>query len=103
MAFEAAEEILWAVPGIEVVDLQQRCGRAAGANNLRVLPQYRRTLQEQKLWRLKQPASTRWSQSIIPIIANCARTSAIGRSASSIFWKLLAPAWGCIMTITSSG
>ena len=45
---EAAEEILWAVPGIEVVDLQQP---AVGlqANNLRVLPQYRRTLQEQKL------------------------------------------------------
>jgi Fe-S oxidoreductase len=45
---EAAEEILWAVPGIEVVDLQQP---AVGlqANNLRVLPQYRRTLQEQEL------------------------------------------------------
>ena len=41
-------EILWAVPGIEVVDLQQP---AVGlqANNLRVLPQYRCTLQEQKL------------------------------------------------------
>ena len=45
---EAAEEILCAVPGIEVVDLQQP---AVGlqANNLRVLPQYRRTLQEQEL------------------------------------------------------
>ena len=45
---EAAEEILCAVPGIEVVDLQQP---AVGlqANYLRVLPQYRRTLQEQEL------------------------------------------------------
>ena len=45
---EAAEEILSAVPGIEVVDLHQP---AVGlqANNLRVLPQYRRELQEQKL------------------------------------------------------
>ena len=45
---EATEEILSAVPGIEVVDLQQP---AVGlqANNLRVLPQYRRTLQEQEL------------------------------------------------------
>jgi heterodisulfide reductase subunit D len=45
---EAAEEILCAVPGIEVVDLQQP---AVGlqANNLRVLPQYRRTLQEEEL------------------------------------------------------
>lgn len=44
----AAEEILRAVPGIEVVDLQQP---AVGlqANNLRVLPQYRRMLQEQEL------------------------------------------------------
>jgi heterodisulfide reductase subunit D len=44
----AAEEILRAVPGIEVVDLQQP---AVGlqANNLRVLPQYRRVLQEQEL------------------------------------------------------
>jgi heterodisulfide reductase subunit D len=45
---EAAEEILCAVPGIEVVDLHQP---AVGlqANNLRVLPQYRRTLQGQEL------------------------------------------------------
>jgi heterodisulfide reductase subunit D len=45
---EAAEEILCAVPGIELVDLRQP---AVGlqANNLRALPQYRRTLQEQEL------------------------------------------------------
>jgi heterodisulfide reductase subunit D len=45
---EAAKEILCAVPGIELVDLQQP---AVGlqANNLRVLPQYRRALQEQEL------------------------------------------------------
>jgi len=45
---EAAQEILCAVPRIEVLDLQQP---AVGlqANNLRVLPQFRRTLQEQEL------------------------------------------------------
>ena len=99
---EAAEEILSAVPGIEVVDLQQP---AVGlqANNLRVLPQYRRSCRSTSLRRPRPQASTRWSRSIIPIIANCARTSATGRSASSIFWKSSVPAWGCIMTIISSG
>jgi Fe-S oxidoreductase len=45
---EAAEEILRAVPGIEIVDLQQP---AVGlqSNNLRMLPAYRRQLQEQEL------------------------------------------------------
>jgi len=45
---EAAEEILRAVPGIEVVDLHQP---AVGlqANNIRVLPNYRRELQENEL------------------------------------------------------
>jgi heterodisulfide reductase subunit D len=44
----AAEEILWAVPGIEVVDLHQP---AVGlqSNSLRINPQYRRTLQEAEL------------------------------------------------------
>ncbi len=44
----AAEDILRAVPGIEIVDLAQP---AVGlqSNNLRVLPQYRRELQEQEL------------------------------------------------------
>ena len=70
---EAADEILCAVAGIEVVDLQQ-AAVGVQANNLRVLPQYRRTLQEQSFWRPKQPASMRWSRSIIPIIANCARS-----------------------------
>ena len=38
---EAAEDILWAVPGIEVVDLQQP---AVGlqSNSLRINPKYRR-------------------------------------------------------------
>jgi heterodisulfide reductase subunit D len=45
---EAAEEILHAVPGIEIVDLQQP---AVGlqSNNLKVLPQYRRELDEAEL------------------------------------------------------
>ena len=45
---EAAEEILRAVPGIEIVDLHQP---AVGlqSNNLKVLPQYRRQLDEAEL------------------------------------------------------
>jgi DnaJ-domain-containing protein 1 len=45
---ESAEEILRAVPGIEIVDLHQS---AVGlqANSIRVLPAYRRQLQEQEL------------------------------------------------------
>ncbi len=45
---EAAEEILWAVPGIEIVDLDQP---AVGlqSNNLRMLPEFRRKLQEAEL------------------------------------------------------
>jgi heterodisulfide reductase subunit D len=45
---EAAEDILRAVPGIQLVDLHQR---AVGlqANSIRVLPAYRRELQEQEL------------------------------------------------------
>ncbi|MGB6444257.1 MAG: (Fe-S)-binding protein [Xanthobacteraceae bacterium] len=45
---EAAEEILWSVPGIEIVDLDQP---AVGlqSNNLRMLPEFRRRLQEAEL------------------------------------------------------
>jgi heterodisulfide reductase subunit D len=45
---EAAEDILWAVPGIEIVDLDQP---AVGlqSNNLRMLPEFRRKLQEAEL------------------------------------------------------
>jgi heterodisulfide reductase subunit D len=45
---EAAEEILWAVPGIEVVDLHQP---AVGlqSNSLRINPKYRREVQEGEL------------------------------------------------------
>jgi Fe-S oxidoreductase len=45
---EAAQDILWAVPGIEVVDLQQP---AVGlqSNSIRINPQYRRELQEAEL------------------------------------------------------
>jgi hypothetical protein len=45
---EAAEDILWAVPGVEVVDLHQP---AVGlqSNSLRINPNYRRELQEAEL------------------------------------------------------
>jgi heterodisulfide reductase subunit D len=45
---EAAEEILWAVPGIEIVDLHQP---AVGlqSNSLRINPKYRREVQEAEL------------------------------------------------------
>ncbi len=45
---EAAEEILRAVPGIEIVDLHQP-SVGLQSNNLRMLPDYRRQLQEQEL------------------------------------------------------
>jgi len=45
---EAAEEILWAVPGIEVVDLHQpRAGLQA--NDMKALPNYRRETQQAEL------------------------------------------------------
>ena len=40
----------------------------------------------------------RWSRSIIPTIANCARMNAIGHFGSSMFSKSSARAWGCIVT-----
>jgi Fe-S oxidoreductase len=45
---EAAEEILWSVPGIEIVDLDQP---AVGlqSNNLRMLPEFRKQLQQAEL------------------------------------------------------
>jgi heterodisulfide reductase subunit D len=45
---EAAEDILWAVPGIEVVDLHQP-GVGLQSNSLRINPKYRRELQEAEL------------------------------------------------------
>jgi heterodisulfide reductase subunit D len=45
---EAAEEILWAVPGIEVVDLH-RPAVGLQSNSLRINPKYRRELQEAEL------------------------------------------------------
>ena len=45
---EAAEDILRAVPGIELVDLHQPAV-ALQANSIRVLPAYRRELQENEL------------------------------------------------------
>ena len=79
---EAAEDILRAVPGVELVDLEQP---AVGlmSNYFRALPAYRRELQRDELEAAQRaPASTRWSRSIMPITASCARTSATGRSAS---------------------
>jgi heterodisulfide reductase subunit D len=45
---EAAEDILWAVPGIEVVDLQQP-EVGLQSNSLRINPKYRRAVQEAEL------------------------------------------------------
>ena len=78
----AAEDILRAVPGIELVDLQQP---AVGlqANDLRIAAGLSpRSCRRPSSRRPKQPASTRWSRSIIPITASCAPTSATGRSRS---------------------
>ena len=79
---EAAEDILQAVPGVELVDLHQP---AVGmmSNYFRALPAYRRELQKQRARRRRaRPASTRWSRSITPTTASCARTSATIRSGS---------------------
>ena len=48
--------------------------------------------------RQRMRAWTRWSRSIIPTIANCARMNAIGHFGSSMFSKSSARAWGCIAT-----
>jgi heterodisulfide reductase subunit D len=45
---EAAEDILWAVPGIEIVDLDQP-SVGLQSNNLRMLPEFRKKLQEAEL------------------------------------------------------
>jgi heterodisulfide reductase subunit D len=71
---EAAEEILWAVPG----NLRSACNRTACAS----IPSIAGNCRRRSLRPPKPPASTPWSRSIIPITANCARTSATGRSAS---------------------
>jgi heterodisulfide reductase subunit D len=45
---EAAQDILWAVPGIEIVDLDQP-GVGLQSNDLKALPAYRRELQQAEL------------------------------------------------------
>ncbi len=79
---EAAEEILRAVPGIELVDLQQP---AVGLQSQRPKARCRpiaASCRKPSSRPPKRPASTRWSRSIIPTTASSARTSATGRSAS---------------------
>jgi len=78
---EAAEDILRAVPGVELVDLKQP---AVGlmSNYFRALPAYRRELQKNELDAAGAPGSTRWSRSTMPTTASCARTSATIRSVS---------------------
>ena len=100
---EAGTALLRMVPGIEIVDLHQP---AVGlmSNALNALPDYKRGLQLRRAGSGGGGrTSMRWSRSITSIIANCARMSATGRSASSIFSTSSAPAWACITTTTSSG
>ena len=94
---EAAVEILQAIPGIELVDLQQP---AVGlqSNNLRVLPAFKRELQRNELQAASDAGVDALVASIIPIIANYARTNATGRSASSMCSKSSARAWACTAT-----
>ena len=78
---EAAEDILRAVPGVELVDLHQP---AVGlqANDLKRCRPIAARCRRPSSRPPKPPASTRWSRSITPITASSARTSATGRSAS---------------------
>ncbi len=84
---EAALRLLAAVPGIEVVDLGLP---AVGlmSNALRTLARLQApTPACASSRRPATPASMPWSRSTMPITANCAPTSATGRSSSSISWK----------------
>ena len=78
---EAATEILKMVPGIEIVDLNQP---AVGLQSVNV-GVFRSSSANCSSWnsrRRAMRASMHWLRYIIPIIANCARTSATGHSAS---------------------
>ena len=88
---EAATDILQAVPGVTLVDLDQP---AVGLQsvNLAVLPDYRRKLELSELEAARDAGVEALVAVIIPIIAPYARMSAIGRSVSSTFSKLLARA-----------
>ena len=98
---EAAVEILQAIPGVELVDLKQpavglqsvasACSRRTSASCSGMSCRRRRRLE-----------STRWSRSIIRIIASSVRTNAIGRFASSTFLRWSARAWGCTATTATS-
>ena len=90
------------VPGIEFIDLRQP---AVGLQSfiLGALPAFKRELQQNELEAAARPASMRWSRSIIPTIANYARMSATGRSASSTSSSSSARAWACSeRTVTSN-
>ena len=78
---DAAEDILRAVPGIEIVNLAVP---AVGLQsvNLATLPSYKKELQLRELEAAREAESMRWSPSITPTIASSARTSATGRSGS---------------------
>ena len=101
---QAAVEILQAIPGVELVDLGQPTVGLQSVN-LAVLPAYKRELQRAELEAAVRRRRRRADhRSTTPIIANYVHTSATGRSASSIFWKLSARAWvftGMIATRSS--
>ena len=84
---------LRAVPGIEIVELDVP---AVGLQsvNLRDAAQLQGASCSSASSRPRAPpASTRWSRSITPTIANSARMSATGRSRSSTFSRSSAKAW----------
>ena len=100
---EAAEDILRAVPGIEIVDLQQP---AVGlqSNNLQRLPDYRRELQQAELAggrsRRHRCAGRGLSFRSSRTVRARARLAVPHHEHAT---RSSAPAWGCIRTTTSSG
>ena len=79
---EAAEDILQAVPGVELVDLQAARGRHDEQLFPRAAGLSPRAAEATSSTPPSRPASTRWSRSITPTTASCARTSATIRSGS---------------------
>ncbi len=78
---EAAEQLLRAVPGIRSSSSTCRPS-VCKASISRPCRSSRPSCNSGNWKRRARPASTRWSRSIIPITASCARTSATGRSRS---------------------
>jgi heterodisulfide reductase subunit D len=98
---EAAEAILRAIAGLELVELHQPAVGLQSAA-LAVLPAMKRELQLKELEAARDAGWTRWSPSIIRTIASSARTSATGPSASATSSNSSARAWGSARTTCTS-